>query len=154
MIAGLNGMEATQLPEGHLQTLDTLLSEGERLLAEGSKNKVQALEQFKHATQVDPKSERAWLELAKTTDDVDEAIQALRQVVALNPGNIEARNRLSSLQVSNLREAMNANELTYQDNRARRYIIPVLLILDILLYGFLAATGGERALDWIRVIVK
>jgi Flp pilus assembly protein TadD len=141
MSAGLTGVAETQ-------SLDTLLSEGERLLAEG--NKAQALEQFRRAAEVDPKSERAWLGVANATGGVDEAIQALAQVILLNPENIQARNRISSLQVISLRKDMNANELVYRNTPVRRYIIPVLLLLDILVYGFIAIAGGGRALNWIR----
>jgi tetratricopeptide (TPR) repeat protein len=130
------------------RSIEDLLSEGEHLLAEG--NKAQALDQFKRATEVDPKSERAWLGVANATGGVDEAIQALAQVILLNPENIQARNRISSLQVISLRDQMNANELAYRNTPVRRYIIPVLLLLDILVYGFIAIAGGGRALGWIK----
>jgi tetratricopeptide (TPR) repeat protein len=130
------------------QSLDTLLSEGERLLAEG--DKIQALDHFKQATLIDVRSERAWLGVAKATDDVDEAIQALGQVITLNPGNVEARNLRLSLQVGNLREGINANEQAYRKNSPPRLLIPVLLALDILVYALLALVGWNRLLDWLR----
>ncbi len=129
-------MEATQ-------SLNTPLSEGKI-------NKTESFDRLKRAAQADPKSERAWLDVANATDDLDEEIQALGQVVALNPGNIEARNRLLSLQVGNLRDGINANERAYQENPLRRFGRPLLLLAGLLTLIAIVLVGKDPAQQWLN----
>jgi hypothetical protein len=130
------------------QMLETLLSEGERLLAEG--NKTLALDRFKHATQVDPKSARAWLGLARSNHDVDEAIRALGQVILLDPGNIEARNLRLSLQVGTLREGMNASERAYRESPLQRFGRPLLAAAVLLVLLAAIVMVKDPVMGWLN----
>lgn len=79
-----------------LADADLLLTRGDR---EG------ALAGFRHATEIDPRSERAWLSRAGAAQDMDEALVSLEHVLELNPENVQAREARNSLRRQKLREA-------------------------------------------------
>ncbi len=127
-------------------SLDTLLTEGDAQLAVGDKS--QARERYQSAARLDPKNAHAWFGLAKATGNRDEAIDALGEVLALEPENIEARNLRLSLQVSGLRDGINTEDQPPQ-HPLRRWIIPVLLVLVILVWLVVAWLARGYMIAWI-----
>ncbi len=127
------------------QSLDTLLTEGDQQLAAG--DKARALERFQFASKLDPKNARAWFGVAKATTSRDEAIDALGEVLTLDPQNAEARNLRLSLQVSSLRDGINAEP---EEQPFRRWIIPTLLALVIVVWSVAAWLGRDYILQWIN----
>lgn len=83
--------------------LGQALADADLLLARGDREG--ALAGFRHATEIDPRSERAWLSRAGAAQDMDEALTSLDHVLELNPENIQAREARNSLRRQKLREA-------------------------------------------------
>lgn len=127
---------------------DVLLAEGHRFLQAG--NKAQALARFQVASRLDPKSEDAWISLAKATDNADESIYALGQALTLNPQNMEARNLRLALQMGNLRQGVYANAAAYRDSRFRRIIRPVLIILAVIAFTLATIVATYYVITWFN----
>lgn len=130
------------------QSHESLLAEGQSLLRAG--NKAQALARFQVAAKLDPKSETAWLLIAKATEDVDEGIYALGQALSLNPANMEARNMRLALQVGNLREGVYANVASYRESPFRRIIRPVLIVLAVIALVIAVVVAGYFVMSWLN----
>ncbi len=81
-----------------------LVRQGDQLLA--SNDKPRAYKILVRATEVAPRSEGAWLGRAHATEDIDEALICLEQVLAINPNNTEAREARTYYRVRRLREGM------------------------------------------------
>ncbi len=81
-----------------------LVRQGEQLLA--SMEKTRAYQIFVRATEISPRSEGAWMGRARATDDLDEALTCLEQVIAINPTNNQAREARTFYRVRKLREGM------------------------------------------------
>ncbi len=128
------------------ESLDSLLTEGAKALAAGDRQ--QALIHFYSATRLDPKSVQAWLGLARSTDNRDDAINALGQAVALDPNNVEARNLRVQLQVKNLSEAVSDTVVTYRENPIIRVGRPLLLLLVVALLAAGAWYLKDPVLQW------
>jgi hypothetical protein len=138
-----------QLPESgdKAQSVVAFLAEGQSLLQSG--DKAQALTRFQVATNVDPKSEAAWLGRANATENRNEAVDALDHVLHLNPENVEARKQRLALQVHNLREGVNGTAATYHENPLRRFVRPVLTVLAILIAIPFVVVGLYYAKSWL-----
>ncbi len=71
-------------------------------------NKPHAHELFVQATDLNPRSEQAWLWRGGTTSNIDEALTCMEQALAVNPDNDSAREARSWLRVKKLREGAKA----------------------------------------------
>ncbi len=126
--------------------LNTLLADGDKQLAEG--DKTHALERFQSAARLDPRNARAWFGVARATGSRDEAIDALGQVLVLDPQNLEARNLRLSLQVNGLREGIHAEEQD-PEHPLKRWVIPILLVLVILVWLVAAWLARDYIVQWM-----
>ena len=77
------------------EQVDKLIAFGQMALEQGWYD--QAREYFEQALELDSHSEEAWLQLAKLTDDLDEALTCLDRVLFINPQNVEARKMIDRL---------------------------------------------------------
>ncbi len=105
--AGPAPTETEAVPESATPTADPvaeLVRQGEQLLA--SMEKARAYQIFVHATEISPRNEGAWMGRARAADDIDEALTCLEQVIAINPGNNQAREARTFYRVRKLREGM------------------------------------------------
>ena len=78
------------------QTAAQKLEQAEHLLAAGEYDQAQAL--LRKLVETEKKNEHAWHLLSELTTDETQQIVALRQVLAINPENIQAHTRLDQLQ--------------------------------------------------------
>jgi chromosome partitioning protein len=67
----------------------TLIAEATELMRVGSKE--QAFARFSQATETDPSNEYAWIGCARTSEDLDVALEFVQQALQINPSNAEAR---------------------------------------------------------------
>ncbi len=128
------------------QQIHDLIAEADGLLASG--DKAGALSRFQLASRLDPRSENAWLGIARTTDDNDEAVRALGQVMMLNPSNVEARERRLALQMYDLRAGMSSN--AYRENPLERFGRPLLALAGVALLIALLFFGKDPVLRQVQ----
>ncbi len=81
-----------------------LVHQAEQALTDG--DRPGAYQLYVQATEVSTRSEAAWLGRARTTDDIDEALTCLEQVLAINPDNTAARESRTYFRVRKLRAGM------------------------------------------------
>ena len=78
------------------ETVAQQIKQAEHLLEGGEYDQAQAL--LRKLVETENKNERAWHLLSQLTTDEAQQIAALQQVLAINPGNLQARTRLDQLQ--------------------------------------------------------
>ena len=78
-------------PERNLE----LLRQARAAIQEGHRARARAL--LRQVTATDPRNETAWLELSQLVETWGEQVKALENVVAINPRNAQARERLNQL---------------------------------------------------------
>jgi tetratricopeptide (TPR) repeat protein len=66
-----------------------LVSNGEEMARNGSPVKAHTL--FEQAIELDPQNERAWIGLARTSEDMEQSLHYIQHALHINPANTEAR---------------------------------------------------------------
>lgn len=67
----------------------SLVLDGEDLARQGSRE--QAHSHFTQAVELDPQNERAWVGLARTSEDMEQSLRYVQRALQINPANAEAR---------------------------------------------------------------
>jgi tetratricopeptide (TPR) repeat protein len=93
--------EAAASPDA-LEQAATAFEEGQRALREG--DRARAHEGFQRATELDPRNTSAWFWRGSTAADVDDALDSMEQVLAIDPENGAARDAQWWLRVQSLRD--------------------------------------------------
>ncbi len=79
-----------------------LLEDGQRALREG--DRARAHDRFARATDLDPRNSMAWLWRGSSAPDIDEALDCMEQVLAIDPADESAKDALWWLRIRKLRE--------------------------------------------------
>ena len=79
------------------------------LLALASKDRATARQQLATVVVLDPRHEEAWLQLSALMDTVDQSIECLQHVIALNPAHAKARHWLRMARQAQARAAASAS---------------------------------------------
>ncbi|MBI4788578.1 MAG: hypothetical protein HY782_16215 [Chloroflexi bacterium] len=84
------------------QSVEALVAEGQKCLEAGDHSRAHAY--FVTATQLSPSDENIWLRRAQTAADPEEAVECFEQVLALNPHNEQARQKVTWARMAALRQ--------------------------------------------------
>ncbi len=66
-----------------------LVQDAESAARKGATQQARAM--FEQAARQDPQNERAWIGLARTSDNLDESLACVQRALQINPDNVEAR---------------------------------------------------------------
>lgn len=122
--------------------LQNLIAEGKKYLEAG--DKTHALAYFVTASELEPEDENLWLLCAQAAEDPRESVDCLEHVLAINPQNAQARDKLLSLRLDSLQQE--ARETTqgarFQAKVERRSFLNFKTVaLAAVLFGTLVGLG-------------
>ena len=108
-----------------------LVEDAQALTRKGAREQARAL--LEQVTQMDPKNERAWVGLARTTDDLDTALEFVKRALEIDPQNAEALELHSWLwrPINEPREPGRARRLLLSIGLAALVILVALALLGL-----------------------
>lgn len=109
-----------------------LVLEGEDLLRQGFHSQAHTL--FQQAVEMDAQNERAWIGLARTTDDFEESLTYVQRALQINPENAEARELYSWL----WQPSQSGFQFTTRHLLFVLLVIAAIILLAVSLIGYLA----------------
>ncbi len=113
------------------QSFDELMAQGQESLQAGDKTRAHGL--FEKATQLYPGEVSAWLLRAETAPDAAEATECYERVVALDPQNAQARQKLLDQRLNTLQESAKAAPTPKPSLLSSRWLRAILLTVGALL---------------------
>jgi hypothetical protein len=95
MLQASNRQALFRLPAAEMDDIQPLFTQASQAMQQGKKIQAKAMLDLIISRQ--PGSEQAWLLLSEVVEDENERADCLRQVLAINPGNLAASRRLFKL---------------------------------------------------------